>query len=192
MKKLTKLCAFTLAGAMMFALASCGSNSSASTAGSASSSAKNESGESDLAYVQGKGKLVVGITDFEPMDYMDASGNWIGFDADMATAFAKSLGVEVEFVEINWDNKILELNNSSIDCVWNGMTLTDEVTSSMECSNAYMNNTQVVVVNEKDKDLNTVESLSQLSLPLNPAAPVRIWQRNLISISHRSQLSLMR
>lgn len=163
MKKLTKSCAFLLAIVMVFALASCGSSSASSAADSTSSAAKSESGESDLAYVQGKGKLVVGITDFEPMDYMDASGNWIGFDADMATAFAESLGVDVEFVEINWDNKILELNNSSIDCVWNGMTLTDEVTSSMECSNAYMNNTQVVVVNKEDKDLNTVESLAQLS-----------------------------
>ncbi len=163
MKKLTKSCAFLLAIAMVFALASCGSSSASSAANSTSSAAKSESSESDLAYVQGKGKLVVGITDFEPMDYMDASGNWIGFDADMATAFAESLGVDVEFVEINWDNKILELNNSSIDCVWNGMTLTDEVTSSMECSNAYMNNTQVVVVNKEDKDLNTVESLAQLS-----------------------------
>lgn len=163
MKKLTKFCAFALAGTMMFALASCGSSSASNASSGASSATKSESSESDLAYVQGKGKLVVGITDFEPMDYMGADGNWIGFDADMATAFAKSLGVDVEFVEINWDNKILELNNSSIDCVWNGMTLTDEVTSSMECSNAYMNNTQVVVVNEKDKDLNTVELLSKLS-----------------------------
>lgn len=163
MKKLTKFCVFALAGTMMFALVSCGSSSASNASSGASSATKSESSESDLAYVQGKGKLVVGITDFEPMDYMDADGNWIGFDADMATAFAKSLGVDVEFVEINWDNKILELNNSSIDCVWNGMTLTDEVTSSMECSNAYMNNTQVVVVNEKDKDLNTVELLSKLS-----------------------------
>ena len=93
--------------------------------------------DSDLAYVQGKGKLVVGITDFAPMDYKDASGEWIGFDADLAKAFASKLGVEVEFAEIDWDNKILELNGKSIDCVWNGMTLTDEVLSAMECSNAY-------------------------------------------------------
>ena len=102
--------------------------------------------DGDVAYIQNKGKLVVGITEFEPMDYKDASGNWIGFDADMAAAFAKSLGVDVEFVEIDWDNKVLELNSHAIDCVWNGMTLTDEVTSAMECSNAYCNNAQVVVV----------------------------------------------
>ncbi len=102
--------------------------------------------DSDLAYVQGKGTLVVGITDFEPMDYKDADGNWIGFDADMAKAFGESLGVDVEFIEIDWDNKIMELDGKTIDCVWNGMTLTSEVTSSMECSNAYCNNAQVVIV----------------------------------------------
>lgn len=102
--------------------------------------------ESDMAYVQGKGTLVVGITDFAPMDYKDENGEWIGFDADMAKAFAESLGVEAEFVEIDWDNKILELDGKTIDCVWNGMTLTDDVLSAMECSNAYCNNAQVVIV----------------------------------------------
>ncbi len=100
----------------------------------------------DSKYVKEKGTLVVGITDFEPMDFKDEDGNWIGFDADMAAAFAEYLGVEVEFVEIEWDNKVLELNSKSIDCVWNGMTLTDEVTSSMACSNAYCNNAQVVII----------------------------------------------
>jgi polar amino acid transport system substrate-binding protein len=120
--------------------------------------------ESDLAYILEKGTLVVGITDFEPMDYKDENGAWIGFDADMATAFAESLGVEVEFVEIDWDNKVLELNSKTIDCVWNGMTLTDEVTSSMECSNAYCNNAQVVVVPaEVAEDYQTVDSLSDLN-----------------------------
>ena len=91
------------------------------------------------------GKLVIGITEFEPMDYKDADGSWIGFDADMAKAFAESLGVTAEFVEIDWDNKIMELDAKTIDCVWNGMTLTDEVTSSMNCTNAYCKNAQVVV-----------------------------------------------
>ncbi len=102
--------------------------------------------DSDVAYIQDKGTLIVGITDFEPMDYKDENGDWIGFDADMAKKVAEDLGVEVQFVEIDWDNKILELNNKSIDVVWNGMTLTDEVTSSMECTNAYCNNAQVVVL----------------------------------------------
>ena len=101
---------------------------------------------SDMDYVKEKGTLVVGITNFEPMDYKDESGEWIGFDADLAKAFAEELGVEVEFVEIDWENKILELNGKTIDCVWNGMTLTPEVTSSMDCTDAYLENAQVVVV----------------------------------------------
>lgn len=101
---------------------------------------------SDLAYVTGKGTLVVGITDFEPMDYKDANGDWIGFDADMAKAFGESLGVKVEFVEIDWDNKVLELDGKTVDCIWNGMTLTDEVKSSMSTSDPYCNNAQVVIV----------------------------------------------
>ncbi|MDE5779744.1 MAG: transporter substrate-binding domain-containing protein [Lachnospiraceae bacterium] len=124
----------------------------------------NEDGESDLAYVKEKGTLIVGITDFEPMDYKDDSGEWIGFDADMAKAFAESLGVEAEFVEIDWDNKVLELDAKSIDCVWNGMTLTDEVTSAMECSRAYCNNAQVAIVKTEDADkYQTVESLKDLN-----------------------------
>lgn len=123
-----------------------------------------DNADSDMAYVQENGKLVVGITDFEPMDYKDEEGNWIGFDADLAKAFAEKLGVEVEFVEIDWDNKVLELDAKSIDCVWNGMTLTDEVKSAMECSNAYCNNAQVAIVKaDQADDYQTVESLADLS-----------------------------
>ena len=147
MKK--KLLALVLAAGMVASMAACGntnSSGSASADNSKDTSATAESTDSDLAYVKDKGTLVVGITDFEPMDYQDENGNWIGFDADLASAFAESLGVDVEFVEIDWDNKILELDGKTIDCVWNGMTLTDEVTSSMSCTNAYCNNAQVVVV----------------------------------------------
>ena len=112
----------------------------------ASEEATEAAEDSDVAYIQDKGSLIVGITDFEPMDYKDENGDWIGFDADMAGVVAEKLGVDVEFVEIDWDNKIMELDSKNIDVVWNGMTLTDEVTNSMECTNAYCNNAQVVVV----------------------------------------------
>ncbi len=119
--------------------------------------------ESDLAYVQDKGTLVVGITEFEPMDYKDEDGNWIGFDADMAAAFAESLGVDVEFIEIEWDNKELELDAKTIDVVWNGMTLTDEVTEAMECSNAYCNNAQTVILPaDVAGDYETAEDMADL------------------------------
>lgn len=117
----------------------------------------------DVDYIKEKGKLVVGITDFEPMDFKNNDGEWVGFDADMAREVADSLGVEVEFVEIDWDNKVLELNNKSIDCVWNGMTLTSEVTNAMECTKPYCNNAQVVVLpKEKAGDYKDAESMKDL------------------------------
>ena len=99
------------------------------------------------------------------MDYKeDGSDEWIGFDADMAKAFAESIGVEAEFLEINWNNKIMELDGKTIDCVWNGMTLTDEVTSSMACSDAYCNNAQVVIVpKDKADKYQTVDSIKELT-----------------------------
>lgn len=124
---------------------------------------KEASTGSDLEYIKQKGTLIVGITDFAPMDYQDADGSWIGFDADLAKAFAESLGVEVQFQTIEWDNKVMELDGKTIDVVWNGMTLTDEVTSSMACSNAYCNNAQVVILPaDKAADYGTVDSLSGL------------------------------
>ena len=138
-----------LTAAMVLSLAACGNSGADKDSGADASSgadSSDDSSGSDMEYVKGKGKLVIGITDFEPMDYKAYVEEWIGFDADMAKAFAESLGVEAEFVEIDWDNKIMELDGKTIDCVWNGMTLTSEVTSSMECSNAYCNNAQVVIV----------------------------------------------
>ena len=83
------------------------------------------------------------------MDYKDKDGNWIGFDADMASLLAKKLGVKVKFVVIDWDTKAMELKSKNIDVVWNGMTLTDEVKNAMNCTAAYCNNAQVVVVPSK-------------------------------------------
>ena len=102
--------------------------------------------DSDVAYIQDKGTLIVGITDFAPMDYQDGSDEWIGFDADMARIVAEKLGVEAQFIVIDWDSKLMELDTKNIDVVWNGMTLTSEVTSAMECTNPYCNNAQVIVV----------------------------------------------
>ena len=152
-----KILALMLALCMVFALAACGEPAASDPTGAPASDAPSDVTEpadeggddavdSDLAYVQDKGTLVVGITNFEPMDYQDESGEWIGFDADLAKAFAESLGVEAVFQEIEWESKVMELDGKTIDVVWNGMTLTDEVLSAMECSNAYCNNAQVVVL----------------------------------------------
>ena len=146
--KTKKLLALLLAGAMSASLlVGCGGNTdTAATDDTVDTTEQSTEAESDLAYVQDKGTLVVGITDFAPMDYRDENGEWIGFDADMAKAFAEEIGVEAEFIEINWDNKIMELDTKAIDAVWNGMTLTDEVTTTMNCSDPYCVNAQVLVV----------------------------------------------
>lgn len=121
--------------------------------------------KSDLEYVKKNGKLIVGITDFAPMDYKESgSDEWIGFDADMARKFAEYLDIDVEFIEIVWDDKGPELANKSIDVVWNGMTINDEVKGLMGVGDAYCRNGQVVVVSaDIADDYQTTESLSGLN-----------------------------
>ena len=119
---------------------------------------------SDMAYVQGKGKLVVGITDYAPMDYQDANGEWTGFDAELARLFAEELGVECEFVVLtDWSKKFYELSTKNIDVIWNGMTITDEVKLNTNCSDPYVLNAQVLVMKASAiGQYTTVESLSGL------------------------------
>ncbi|MGN1204855.1 MAG: transporter substrate-binding domain-containing protein, partial [Lachnospiraceae bacterium] len=104
-----------------------------------------EQGQSDLQYVQEKGTLVVGITDYAPMDYQQDEG-WTGFDVDLAKAFADSLGVTLQFTEIDWNQKTELLEKGSIDCIWNGMTMTEELQETISCSDPYLSNAQVVVL----------------------------------------------
>ena len=140
-----------LAGAMALGLAACGgSAASTSTAASASAAASTAASqtESDLDYIKGKGKLVIGYTVYEPMNYTDEQGNFTGFDTELATAVCEKLGVEPDFVEINWDTKVVELDAKSIDCIWNGMTLTDDIMANTATTKAYAKNAQVVVVKE--------------------------------------------
>lgn len=164
-RMIKKTLAIVMAAALTLGMVACGQKSESNA--DFSEQQGNETSEvlvEDVKTVQEKGKLVVGITDFEPMDFKDENGNWVGFDAEMAQAFAESLGVQAEFVEIEWDNKALELDSGNIDCVWNGMTLTDEVKSAMDCSNPYCNNAQIVIVpSDKADQYQTVDSLKDLS-----------------------------
>ena len=141
-----------VAGAMALSLAACGGAASTSTAasasGSAAGSAASASADSDLAYIQGKGKMVIGYTVYAPMNYTDDEGSFTGFDTELATAACEKLGVEPEFVEINWDTKVVELDAKSIDCIWNGMTLTEDIMANTATTKAYAKNAQVVVVKE--------------------------------------------
>ncbi len=150
MKKLTSV---LLALALALSLAACGGAASTSTvassaaSGSAAASAA-ETAASDLDYIKEKGKMVIGYTVYEPMNYTDADGNFTGFDTELATAVCEKLGVEPEFVEINWDTKVVELDAKSIDCIWNGMTLTDDIMANTATTKAYAKNAQVVVVKD--------------------------------------------
>ena len=154
MKNLTSL---LLAAGMVASLAACGSTAStsesASTADSTSEAASTAeaaeaetTGESDLQYIKDKGKMTIGYTVYAPMNYTDENGEFVGFDTALATAVCEQLGVEPEFVEINWDTKIVELDAKSIDCIWNGMTLTDDIMANTACTEAYAKNAQVVVM----------------------------------------------
>jgi len=141
-----------LAGAMALSLAACGGAASTSTVASSASAsgsaAASETAASDLDYIKEKGKMVIGYTVYEPMNYTDADGNFTGFDTELATAVCEKLGVESEFVEINWDTKVVELDAKSIDCIWNGMTLTDDIMANAATTKAYAKNAQVVVVKD--------------------------------------------
>ena len=164
MKNRKKILALLLALAMVLSLAACGGKKNDNPViGGAEGPTDIQVSDSDLAYVKDKGTLIVGITEFEPMDYQNTAGEWIGFDADMAKAFAESLGVTAEFQLIEWDSKVMELEGKTLDVVWNGMTLTDDVKTAMECSNPYFNNAQVVIVpKDKADQYQTVESLEGL------------------------------
>ena len=157
-----------LAGAMALSLAACGSSSSTASssassaaASAASATSASESADSDLAYIKEKGKMVIGYTVYEPMNYTDTDGNFTGFDTELAEAVCEKLGVEPEFVEINWDTKIVELDAKSIDAIWNGMTITDEIQENTATTKAYAKNAQVVVVKEGTEYSSTADLIGK-------------------------------
>ena len=157
-----KLISMALAAGMAVSLAACGGAASSApavdSAASGTASTIEAAADSDLAYIQGKGKMTIGYTVYEPMNYTDAEGNFTGFDTELATAVCEKLGVEPDFVEINWDTKIVELDAKSIDCIWNGMTLTDEIMANTACTKAYAKNAQVVVM-KADADYTSTADL---------------------------------
>ena len=127
-----------------FILTACGDSTNAST----QTEEQSQTNESDLAYIKGNGKMIIGYTDYAPMNYTDDSGTFTGFDTELATLICEKLGVEPEFVEINWDTKEVELNAKSIDTIWNGMTISEDLKATMEITEPYIKNAQVVVVKE--------------------------------------------
>ena len=107
-----------------------------------------------------EGKFIVGYTLFAPIAYEDENGNLIGFDIELAKAVAAKLGLAVEFEIIEWSAKEAKLEGGSIDCIWNGMTITEERKEAMEITIPYLNNKQVAVIRKADKEKYTdVESM---------------------------------
>lgn len=122
--------------------------------------------KSDMAYIKEKGTLVIGMTEYEPMNYKDKStGEWTGFDTEFAQAVAAKLGVKAEFIVLSdWEQKFTELDSKSIDCIWNGMTITDEALKNASVTDAYVKNAQVVVAKKdiaaKYKSLDEMKDLA--------------------------------
>lgn len=161
-----RLVSMFLAGAMALSLAACGGSASSSSSASGSSSTVASASEvaaedSDLAYLRSNGKMVIGYTVYEPMNYTDADGNFTGFDTELAQAVCEKLGLEAEFVEINWDTKETELAAKSIDCIWNGLTLTADREENMACTDPYVKNAQVVVVKESTEYTSTADLIGK-------------------------------
>lgn len=148
------LLALILSTALLTGLAGCSKPASQAAASSAGSSqpqaAESTNTNSDWAYIQNKGSLTIGITYFEPMNFLTADGTLTGFETEFATAVCKILGVTPEFQEINWNSKETELSAKNIDCIWNGMTIDADRAANMSISQPYMQNKQVLVVKNEN------------------------------------------
>ena len=152
-----KLIALTMALLMcLFCFTACGGNGETDVKDTDTSADVADTGNADatvvedVAYITEQGKMIVGITYLEPLDFQDADSNWIGFDAELAAAVAAKLGVEVVFQEISWEAKEAELAAKHIDCIWNGLTITPAREEEMSISKPYMKNKQIVVVRADD------------------------------------------
>ena len=161
-----KLFALMMVLVMMLSICGCASEETPKSTDAPAVDTDPTAAETDLKYIQNKGKMIVGITDYAPMDYKDENGEWTGFDAEFAKLFAQELGVEVEFFVIaDWSKKFMELETKSIDVIWNGMTISDDVLNNTSCSNPYVYNAQVVVTKaDVAENYATPESLKDLSI----------------------------
>lgn len=161
--KLKRILSLLLAAVLLCSVGAAFAGCSSSDAGSGDDTNASDSANSnsDLAYIQDKGTLVVAVTKFEPMNYQNEDGTWTGFDTEFAQAVAEKLGVKAEFVVIDWDNNLSELQSKSVDCLWNGMTITDRIKKGADVTNAYVKNAQVVVMN--NDVVNNYNSLDEMS-----------------------------
>lgn len=144
-----KAAGFVLASLML--LTGCGNSGESSAA----------SGEDNsLKKVQDAGELLLGLDPtFKPMGYTDENDQIVGFDIDVAEEVCKRMGVKLVKVPINWDTKEADLDSGTIDCIWNGMSVSPERAEKMNLSESYMKNAMVFVV----KNGSSAKSMSDLS-----------------------------
>lgn len=153
-KKTLAIILAILAVVMCFTFAACngGGEEDTTAAGGETTASDAADTASDLAYIKEKGKMIIGYTEFAPMNYKDDNGELIGFETEFAKAVCKELGVEPEFQLISWEAKETELAAKTIDCIWNGMTITPERLEAMSISTPYMANKQVLIVKAENAD----------------------------------------
>lgn len=147
-KKSIALILAALAVIMCFALAACGGTG----AGGNEPSTDAPEVASDLDYIKEKGEMIIGYTEFAPMNYKNDDGEFVGFETEFAKAVCEELGVEAKFQLISWEAKETELAAKTIDCIWNGMTITPERLEAMSISTPYMANKQVLIVKAENAD----------------------------------------
>ncbi len=147
-KTLSVILAVLMALGCVLMFASCGGNTEETTAPADDTTAA----ASDLDYIKAKGEMIIGYTEFAPMNYINDNGEFVGFETEFAKAICKELGVEAKFQLIDWSAKETELAGKTIDCIWNGMTITPERLEAMSISTPYMANKQVVIVKKENAD----------------------------------------
>ena len=155
-KSILKTIACASMAAMML-FCSCGSSSSDN-----SNTENKNSTTSDTSFdkVKEAGKLVLGLdATFKPMGYTDENNNIVGFDIDLATEACKRLDIKLETKGVVWETKEIDLNAGTIDCIWNGLSISDSRKKVMLMSDPYMENEMVFAVNE-DSDIKSLSDLA--------------------------------
>lgn len=166
MKKKISLLALLAAMTMMMAMTGCGGtapNSASSTSQAPETQQTEETAESGSVVDtvdKDPNVFILGLDDsFPPMGYRNENNEIVGFDIDVAKAVCDRMGWTLELQPIDWDTKVLELNQGNIDAIWNGFTITEERKNELDFSIPYIKNEQVLVV-MKDSDLTDLESLA--------------------------------
>lgn len=144
---------------MSMMLAGCGAKETAKADESEQTKVSEEK-DSSLEEIKEKGEFVLGLDDsFPPMGFRDEKGDVVGFDIDLAKEVAKRMGVELKIQPIDWDGKVLSLNNKDIDVIWNGLTITEERKKQIGFSKVYIENRQVIVTGA-DSNIETKKDLA--------------------------------